>query len=557
MAGVKYKRPISTANPNWFNAPDAQSLVPVLEHDAELAERFVTLAGKFTLTQGPAAGERLEQHWLPWQRDALKASFQVRESLWVLGKGSGKSVSVAAFAIAYTMLSAILGINTRGSVVVMASNIEAARIVFNHVLECILADDELRPLFRSNAQSKSLTHEASGIVIQIISCSMRNAVGRRPVLLILDELHEMAQLSDASASIHQLRQGGANWGRDFKVLAITTMPIEPPQGEFKRQLSYARSVRSGDIKDPDFLPLLYTFPLNERPDLDPLDHDNWFLGMPSLRTDKQPGTMDAAELERELRQAADADDQESFALTLSQRLGIERNDSAANAESILHLNWDKCPRLIPSGPYDFTAVGVDAGGLDDPAAVCIARRPKAAQRRLELTVHQFLTQTGYERAPANTQEIYDAAIKNKTLHIHETAEAMQNAMFDLVSQAGCDVVGGDEHGQTGFAQALRDATGKRFEPVPQTWVLGAALASLEARLLDGGVSHSHCPLLMANVENLLIEELPNGNRRLKKRDNRLSGQGYAKIDGIISVINACALIDEHGHRAFDLGRFIG
>ncbi|CUH46487.1 terminase TerL endonuclease subunit [Ruegeria atlantica] len=335
------------------------------------------------------------------------------------------------------------------------------------------------------------------------------------------------------------------------------MSIAPPEGEFKRQLAYARSVRDGRITDPDFLPLLFTFPLTERPDLDPLDPSQWWRGMPSLRTDKQPGTMDAAELERELKQAADADDQESFALTLSQRLGIERNDSTASAESILHLHWDRCPRLIPSGPYDFVAVGIDAGGLDDPAAVCIARRPKAAQRRLELTVHQFLTQTGYDRAPGNLQEVYDEAIKNQTLHVHETTEAMRNTMFDLVSQAGADVVGGDEHGQTGFAQALKDATGKAFSSVPQTWVLGAALASLEGRLLDGAVSHSHCPLLMANVDNLLVEELANGNRRLKKRDNRLSGQGYAKIDGIISVINATALIDEHGHRAFDAGRLIG
>ena len=65
-------------------------------------------------------------------------------------------------------------------------------VVFHHIQEAILADDELRPLFRSNVTAKSLTHETTGIVIQIISCSMKNAVGRRPVLLLLDELHEMA-----------------------------------------------------------------------------------------------------------------------------------------------------------------------------------------------------------------------------------------------------------------------------------------------------------------------------------------------------------------------------
>ena len=71
------------------------------------------------------------------------------------------------------------------------------------------------------------------------------------------------------------------------------------------------------------------------------------------------------------------------------------------------------------------------------------------------------------------------------------------------------------------------------------------------------MTHNHCPLLMTNVENLLIEELPTGNRRLKKRDNRLSGQGFAKIDGIIAAINATQLMDEHGSKAWDVNRMIG
>ena len=553
---MTYVRPTATANPEWMHATDAQSLVPELSHDDALAERFVILCGKFLLTQGPMAGRRLESCWLPWQRDSLKASYQARESLWVLGKGSGKSVSVAAFALGYTMLSAIEGINIRGLVAVVAPTVPAAKIVFSHILEAVLADDELRGLFRSNAQNRSLTHEASGIEIQILPCDMKAAVGRRPVLLIVDELHEVAQINAATPVINQFRQGGANWGRDFKVMSISTMPIQPPVGEFRRQLAYARSVRDGKIVDPDFLPLLFTFPLKERPDLNPLDASQWWRGMPSLRTADQPGTMDAAELERELKQAGDADDLETFALSLSQRLGIERSDSDNTAETILHARWGDCGKIKPVS-HDFCAIGVDAGGMDDPMAVAIARRPDATQRSVQFTVHQFLTQTGYERAPQNLRDTYDEAIKHKTLHIFERSESAQAAVFDLVTQATPDVVGGDEHGITGFAELLHDATGCPFTSVPQTWVLSAALASLESRLLDDGVQHNFCPLLMVNVENLLVEETPQGNRRLKKRDNRLSGQGYAKIDGIIAVINAVQLLDEHGSKAWDVGRFIG
>jgi hypothetical protein len=35
------------------------------------------------------------------------------------------------------------------------------------------------------------------------------------------------------------------------------------------------------------------------------------------------------------------------------------------------------------------------------------------------------------------------------------------------------------------------------------------------------------------------------NRKLAKRDNHLSGQGCAKIDGIIAVVNSVSLVDEY------------
>ncbi len=548
-----YTRPTSTANPNWAWATDASSLVPMLDRDEAQAERFVRLAGKFMLTQGPEAGRRLDECWLPWQRSALKSSYQCREALWVLGKGSGKSVSVAAFALGYTMLSALDGVHTRGLVAVVAPTIGAARIVFEHVLEAVLADDELRGQFRTNAQARALVHEASGITIQILSCDMKSAVGKRPVLLILDETHELAQLREASAVVHQLRAGGANWGRAFKVLSISTMPIDIPTGEFKRQLAYARGVRDGRIVDDEYLPLLFTYPLKERPDISPLDPETWWRGMPSLRTDSQPGTMDAAELERELREAGAADDQEQFALTLSQRLGIERNDSDATAETVLHARWHLCETAKP-GTYDFCAVGLDAGSLDDPMAVSVLR---TKGQRLDVWVTQFLTQSGFDRAPQNLRDTYTEAQASGTLHIFETAEECDTAVFDLIKQASPDVVGGDEHGRTGLVQRLKDATGHRFHSVPQTWVLGSALASLEARLLDGNVRHNFCPLLMANVTSLLVEDLPSGNRRLKKRDAGLSGRGVEKIDGIIALVNGVALVDEHAHRRWDVARMIG
>ena len=284
---MSYVRSTTTANPNWAYAEKAIDLVPVLSENSDLADKFTTLCGRFMMTQGDAAGSRLEDVILPWQEAAIKASFQVRETMWILGKGSGKTCTIAAFAIGYVMLSFIRETNHRGLVAILASSIPTAKICFDHIQHAILADNELRVQFKTNVQSRSITHIESGIMIQVLSCSMDAAVGRRPCLLVVDELHEVSRINGHKAVIDQLKYGGRNWGSEFKTVYISTMPPGKLEGEFKRLYEYGCRVRDGAIIDPDFLPLFYCFPIDQRPDLDPLDPDHWFLGMPSLRTEHQ------------------------------------------------------------------------------------------------------------------------------------------------------------------------------------------------------------------------------------------------------------------------------
>ena len=559
----KYQRPFNTtSNQNWMHANSARDLVPFMDEDDKDADLFVKLAGKFLLTQGQEAGRRLEDVWLPWQKDALRLAFQSRESMWLLGKGSGKSLSAGAFALATCMFHALKGKHSRGLIVCLAPSIPTARVVFDHIMEAILADPELRPLFASNVQDRSLTHKESGIKIQVLACEMKAAVGRRPIALIIDELHEIGRLNEGLAVTNQLRQGGRNAGRDFKVLSISTMSTGEPRGEFARALKYATKVRDAEIDDPTFAPLLYTFPLKEREDLNPLDPAEWWRGMPSLRTEAQPGTMDAEELQKELTEAAAAEDAESFGLLLSQRLGIQKNIDAQNAESILHGRWldaGKCSTAIPAmAPDDIWTIGVDAGGLDDPLAVALLVRK--SDGTLEIRPHQFLTQEGYDRAHASTRAIYDQAIGFGTLHVRPTAESMDAAVHakirDVLNVNAWATIGGDEHGRAGF-KARFEASVATFNSVPQTWVLGGSLANLEAALVDGRVKHPHCPLLNANVANLSIEETPNGNRRLGKKDGRLSGQGHAKIDGVMALLSGMHLQTEQETLVGDIGGMIG
>jgi phage terminase large subunit-like protein len=268
--------------------------------------------------------------------------------------------------------------------------------------------------------------------------------------------------------------------------------------------------------------------------------------------------MDATELHRELREATELDDAESFSLTLSQRLGIERNDLLGSAESILHAKWKDCPRSIAALPSNnVCAVGIDCGGLDDPASVALLWKVGNVHH---LRVWQYLTQSGYDRAGDNLKEIYDAAIKAGTLSVHADVDALDTAIHALCAQLynsnrAQTVLGGDEHGRSGFKAAFTEAVGS-FTSVPQTWQLGAALNTMESLVDAGRLLHSHCPLMAANVRNLLIEHLPSGNLKLKKRDDLASGGGSAKIDGIIGAPNAQYLLNNNAPREFNPARFI-
>jgi phage terminase large subunit-like protein len=115
--------------------------------------------------------------------------------------------------------------------------------------------------------------------------------------------------------------------------------------------------------------------------------------------------------------------------------------------------------------------------------------------------------------------------------------------------------GGDLHGRTGFAQLFRARTGQEYHAVGQGWQLQACLNDLEARVADGRLRHPHTPLLDFNVSNLRLEDTPNG-RRFSKRDARASGQGLAKIDGVMALLSAIQLWADCPMEPFDVSAYI-
>lgn len=556
-----YKRPWNTtANPQWFMAEKPTDLIPLTEDWMGEGERMSRLCGNFILTQGDMAGLRLEENIAGWQDASIRYIFgkrdgdgnrEVRKVFWKLGKGSGKTVLVAAIGLGFLMDCVLRNKHHRSLVVIVAASVNSANIAFEHILEAVVADPELKGQFRVQTQYRQLRHIGTGIVIRVLAPNMKSAVGLRPILIIVDELHAAAiEIKNFSQVMDQLRRGSANYGTEALELIISTSPPHKAVGAYRDVLAYARQVRDGHVFDPHFLPILFEYPIKQRPDLDVSNPEDWWRGVPSLGY-----TMDASEMIRELKETQQSESKEPLMLLLSQRLGIEPDDRGdGGGEFILQTKWKDVPdrpRKVPHGLSDLS-IAIDPGGAEDAMAVAYLWKDQSTGR-YQVVVEQFIVHSAMERADAVLADTFSQAIKAGELFLFDSFPQMDEEIGRRLTEIidTCEVfpaLGGDVHGRTGVTLALTELTGLPFRAIPQGWKLAAPQAAMEAWMLDNIVDVTHGPLLDANVENLRVIENDAGVKRYMKADVVDSDalhpedlHGQCKIDGIITLLSAVAL----------------
>jgi phage terminase large subunit-like protein len=559
---MSYERPHeTTCNPGWREASEPLDLIPTTDDDNGLGAEMLHFVGAFLMTQGARSGERFGEVWEPWQRELIRYVFGattpegrrlVRKMFLKIGKGSGKSTMVAAIALGVVMHSAHHGKHTRGLVSIIAAGISSADIVFSHILEAVLNDPHLREQFKSSTQRRSITHVETGIEIQTTVPKPDAAVGRRPFLVICDEKHEAARLKDFSKTYDQLIKGGANWGDSFLAITITTAPMGPAAMPYAVDLQEARGVRDGTINNDGTAAFLFEVPMDQELDLS--DSDNWWWGLPTLGA-----TLPVDAIANEFEDAQNAIHTEPMSLFLSQRLGVEPEERLAVEGLLLQAAWDtlpECWELPGQGPL---WVAYDPGGADDLMAVAMLWEDE--YNVLCLRVEQHLMQIGYDRAPDSLKVLYDKAIAAGELHIHPSgnvmdAQVMAHAQRLHGAYRGDIAFGGDAFGRAGFVAMFRQKVSDEFHTVPQGWQLQACLNDLEMRAADSKLAHQHRPLFTANVHNVRLEDGPSG-RRFSKQDAGASGQGLAKIDGLMAALSAVKLWADHPMEAWDVAAWVG
>jgi phage terminase large subunit-like protein len=372
--------------------------------------------------------------------------------------------------------------------------------------------------------------------------------------LFVDEVHEAAQLRDFNNVADQARKGGSNAGPEFLEVNISTSPMRVASGFYLKMIQQARKQRDQG-GDETLLPLLYQFPIAERPELDISDSSQWWRAIPSIGH-----TQPLDEIEREFKLAVASPDPADLSLFMSQRLCIEPDDRKGVDRWSVVERWGDLPRcgrwhIDPAATKP--TVGIDIGGSDDLAGLVLIYTVGDA---MFVLTRQYCTKAAFDRAHPNARQVYQQALDADELRVLQTGAELETAIQMEVARLsavfGSDLwAGGDGLGLAGFGQRFTGATGVQFRSVKQSFNLLAPKNRLEVLVADGMVHHEHTPLLRWNLGNVLIDE-SGGGIKLRKADAGASGQGSAKIDAVMALLSGIELLEHPDRTTWDVGALI-
>lgn len=226
------------------------------------AELAAWMEGRLRVTEGPRAGEPWQV--LEWQRACLESLAEpgVHEVALTLARGNGKSSFAAAAALACIAGPWRIA---RGEVTVVASSLEQARIVADHVEHGLRAMGRDGDYAIKHAPVPVIQHKISGARMVAIGSDPKRAHGRAPVLVIADEPAQWER-SRADKMVAALRTGLGKQP-ESRMLVLGTRPADAGHF-FSRMLEPAEGRR------------VHCF--SASPDADVADRETWRAANPSL-----------------------------------------------------------------------------------------------------------------------------------------------------------------------------------------------------------------------------------------------------------------------------------
>lgn len=540
----------TTARPDWYMAKTAVDILPPHYDPYGHGAEFVKLMSAFVITQGEHSGKRMGSVMMDWQKVAFGTVFgamdedgerMVSEMLLLIGKGSAKTSTAAALAVAFAVHCGKTGKNHRTDILLIGTDVRTAKLSFDTAHAGIMADPYLRKEFRVLLREMSLIHNKSGCVIRCIPPKLEAAAGRRPSLAIFDEIWLSSTVNGFDDFRDQLKRGMSNAKEPLSVY-LTTAAVNEPSGFYARTLDHADNVLEGKVIDTSFYPALFRLPVRHRPDISYLDPDVWHFGMPSLGV-----TQSFKSFKAEVDQAH-ARKGEDLRLLLSQRFCLDSKDRGGSNTHNISGYWSQIPEAaIPDQIYGPAAVGIDIGGLDDLQAVTLGWRDE--QGIFNFVTRQYLLQSGFEKQSQEGKSIIQSGIDCGEIELYSTPTEMDAATIKYINECivrcyNFPLVGGDRFGRGGVSADISAQTGTKWTDAPQNFKLRSVWEQLESLPLDDNVAMAKTPVLCWNFANLVVTDEGTAGRIFHKKDQ--SGGQRSKIDGAVSVLDALYLLNTIG-----------
>ena len=536
----------STACPDWADRlREGRSIIPppLFPEEATEAQRVFNQLKIVDAPGSPTFGDSTGQ----WIQDLVASIFGsydrstgrrlIKEWFVLLPKKNSKSTTAAG------LMQTALILNERNSAefTVIAPTQEVALNTFKPAADMVGHDDDLAEFLQVQRHLKTITNKDTGAEFKVVTADANTVSGKKSVGVLVEELWLFGKNPHAKNIFSEAFGGMASRPEGF-IIYITTQSDDPPAGEFKEKLEYARKVRDGEVIDPEFVPIIYEHPPEMVKRGEHLLLENMQVVNPNYGV-----SVDKRFLDREYKKAKEGG-RDSFRLFMAKHANVEvgmrlRADRWPGAEF-----WEQQarPKLTLDdilARSEIATIGVDGGGLDDLLGLTVLGRDGETREWLTWSC-AWAHPSVLERNKQFATILQDCARVGDVRFVERIGEDVREVaqicrrVFDagLLYKIGLDPAGvGAILEELEIAEIPEDyRTG-----VPQGWRLGSAITTAERMLAQGTLVHCGQPLMTWCVGNARVEQRSNGKLVTKQA----SSEG--KIDPVIALFCAVELMNHN------------
>ena len=460
----------------------------------------------------------------------------IREFFLLISKKNTKSTIAAGI-----MLTALI-LNSRLSaeLIILAPTKEVADNSFAPARDMVKADAELSEMMNVSEHTRTITHLGTGATLKVIAAESEAAAGKKASWILIDELWVFGKRANAESMIREAT-GGLVSRPEGCIIYLTTQSDDVPAGVFKQKLDYAREIRDGNVKNKQFLPLIYEYPKPMLESQEYLDTNTWYITNPNLGASVD---LDFLTNQWEQVQLNDENSKRDF---LAKHLNVEigmnlRANRWAGADF-----WEDSERKLTLNQLieksECITVGFDGGGLDDLFGMYVVGRDKVDRSLWYGWSKAWIHPIALDRRKENAPRMKDFEKQGDLVIVENIGDDVAEAgdiakmIFDTgkMPEQG---FGLDKLGMPSLQDGLieKGIPIEAMVAIPQGYMLSGYATTTERKLAEGKFIPASQPLMKWCVSN--AKGKMSGNALMITKQE--SGKG--KIDPVIAMFNAVAIM---------------